>query len=361
MSAFGLRIASASKARPVRLASCSWSQASRLRSFPARHIHTRLPLPYNVEDGMGEFLTPEGLKLIAVDYQQGLLDRLNDAVKGTGEKNKSVAQIVIDTAPDASRTLAFNYASLALNNSYFLSCLKPSTPELPHHEHEISKDLEDGIRKAFGDLNNFKSVVSAAANGMVSTGWVWFVGDEKGNIGVVATYGAGTLLTAKRNHKGRPEGSQYGSVYSPVEPSDPAAGPNPSAPLSSATPSSPASGLSRQSPPIHPSSPARTLHTSAVTSEGRAVPRSLYKPGNRMQNGGPALANDPADSSEMNFDKLGDVLFPLFCLSVQEHAWLGSGYGVWGKEEYLKRFWTCLDWQRISTNYARLPRTGLDE
>jgi Fe-Mn family superoxide dismutase len=35
----------------------------------------------------------------------------------------SVAQIVISTAPHESETLAFNYASLALNNSFFLNHL----------------------------------------------------------------------------------------------------------------------------------------------------------------------------------------------------------------------------------------------
>jgi hypothetical protein len=32
-------------------------------------------------------------------------------------------QTVIDTAPDRSKTLAFNYASQALNNSFFLDTL----------------------------------------------------------------------------------------------------------------------------------------------------------------------------------------------------------------------------------------------
>ena len=39
---------------------------------------------------------------------------------GTKLENQSVAQIVISTAPQESQTLAFNYASLALNNSFFL-------------------------------------------------------------------------------------------------------------------------------------------------------------------------------------------------------------------------------------------------
>ena len=38
----------------------------------------------------------------------------------------SVAQIVISTAPHESQTLAFNYASLALNNSFFLHHLVSS-------------------------------------------------------------------------------------------------------------------------------------------------------------------------------------------------------------------------------------------
>jgi Fe-Mn family superoxide dismutase len=52
-------------------------------------IHIRVPLPYKVEDGMGDFLSPGALKVIAEDYQQGLLDRLNEQIKG----NVSVSYI----------------------------------------------------------------------------------------------------------------------------------------------------------------------------------------------------------------------------------------------------------------------------
>ena len=51
--------------------------------------------------------------------------------KGTKLENQSVAQIVISTAPHQSQILAFNYASLALNNSFFLHHLvrvQPTTP-----------------------------------------------------------------------------------------------------------------------------------------------------------------------------------------------------------------------------------------
>jgi Fe-Mn family superoxide dismutase len=48
----------------------------------ARGIHQLKELSYDIEKGLGDFLPPPALKTVAVDYQQGLLDRLNDEVRG---------------------------------------------------------------------------------------------------------------------------------------------------------------------------------------------------------------------------------------------------------------------------------------
>jgi superoxide dismutase, Fe-Mn family len=45
-------------------------------------VRVRVPLLYKIEGGMGEFLSPAVLKVVAVDYQQGLLDHLNERIKG---------------------------------------------------------------------------------------------------------------------------------------------------------------------------------------------------------------------------------------------------------------------------------------
>lgn len=50
---------------------------------------------------------------------------------GTNLENVSVAQIVISTAPHESQTLAYTYASLALNNSFFLHHLVSPRPRSP--------------------------------------------------------------------------------------------------------------------------------------------------------------------------------------------------------------------------------------
>jgi hypothetical protein len=47
-----------------------------------RHAHTRRQLPYAISEGLGDFLSADALQVLAVDYQEGLLQRLNEQVKG---------------------------------------------------------------------------------------------------------------------------------------------------------------------------------------------------------------------------------------------------------------------------------------
>lgn len=311
---------------------------------------------------MGEFLTPQGLKMMAVDYQQGLLDRLNEQVEGTNEENTSVAQVVINTSADATKTLAFNYASQALNNSFFLHALKPPSSDAPNHEDKLDHHLLSFMKPQFGSLEQLKSVVSSAALGMISSGWVWYVTDKRGNTGVLATFGAGTLLVASRTQMFDSSRLDAGDAYQlgrqPLA-SD-SAGPkmssSPSSPLSGVPPTSPTSGVSHPVAPLHPSTSARALHTSASRAAEAAAPTSIWSNDQRTT-GNSALMNELTDVRETKFEQLGEVLYPLFCVSVQEHAWIGSGYGVWGKEEYLKRFWTCLDWKVVSESFTKFCST----
>lgn len=76
MHRLGLRLTSAS----VR-ASAS-SSAPRFKSrWGTRRLHQRQPLPYSEEEGLGRFLPPEALK-VQLEYQDGLLERLNEQVVG---------------------------------------------------------------------------------------------------------------------------------------------------------------------------------------------------------------------------------------------------------------------------------------
>ncbi|TFK56039.1 hypothetical protein OE88DRAFT_1652618 [Heliocybe sulcata] len=322
----------------------------RILKVLVRHVHSRKALPYGTEEGLGNFLTQSALKTLAVDYQQGLLDRLNEEVRDTAHENKSVVQTIIETSWDRTQVLAFNYASEALNNSFFLESLTPpSTGDAD--ETGIHPDLARRIKLQLGSLTQLKSIVSAHALGMFSSGWIWFVTDQSGALGVISTFGTGTLLVRSRQQMGGDDdvavlnatvsrASSERADSRSHDPSVPPEGP------SSAT--SPVSGVSSHSSPLHPPTQTRTLHTSSRSLQ-TPRPASIFSSGGDIDD---ALDYRTSYRTPQDLDEhLGETLYPLFCVSVHERAWMSSGYGVWGKEEYMKRFWTVLNWKKVSQRY----------
>lgn len=127
------------------------------------------------------------------------------------------------------------------------------------------------------------------------------------------------------------------------------------------SPSSPTSGVSKSSS-SSPSNPnpllPRFFHSSpAVGSEfdysQSAV--SIFDPEN------PHLSAKKTQTKGAQLTAMGDVLYPLFCISLHEHAWMSAGYGVWGKEEWLKHFWPVLDWHKVSENYREIAEANLEQ
>ncbi|KNZ71712.1 Putative 37S ribosomal protein S26A, mitochondrial [Termitomyces sp. J132] len=286
MSGLGLRLTSSSAAR------CSSAVLRfQLRPRGSRSIHKRKTLPYPIEGGLGNFLPPEALKVVAVDYQEGLLKRLDEEVRGSPEAVEDIAQTVLNTACSKERTLAFNYASLALNNDYFLNQLMPLPTEgsLKNHQNEISAHLATNIREQYGTLIQLKSAFSSAVMGMFTSGSVWFVTDRSGRLGIIPTFGPGTLLFRSRMYMGQPDvrGPSLGQLEPTV-------------------------------PYVH------------------------------------AHIGRPRKARQQPYILVRRLLFPLFCISVNEHAWMAAGYGVWGKEAWLKEFWTVLDWKKVSQAYERI-------
>ena len=74
-----------------------------------------------------------------------------------------------------------------------------------------------------------------------------------------------------------------------------------------------------------------------------------------------ASSADPrrTNTSVDRLERLGDVIYPLFCVPVYEHAWMSAGFGVWGKEDWLKEFWTVLDWEKVGRAFDYAQKTGM--
>lgn len=309
-----------------------------------RGLHYLRPLPYDVERGLGSFLPPDALKVLAIDYQGGLCERLNNLVRGTPYESMSMVQTLIASASRAEDIDIFNTASEALNNHFFLAGLRPP-PE--HSEDELvtrHDEFMKCLRGSFGTLDNLKSVVSATAMGMVSSGWVWLVQDVRGDLAALPTFGAGTILV-----KERLQGNGIIADGQQNRPTPTAARPARS-PYGAPSPS-PAAGTLHVPDTWAPPRGTRTLHTTlaahSTTGFGSTVKAGLpygreHDPKVHPMHT-PSWNNAEVHQSE-DRTKVGDGLRPLFCISVHERAWMAAGLGVWGREEYLRRFWTALDW-----------------
>lgn len=237
---------------------------------------------------------------------------------GSELENATLVHTILSTSTKPEDIMAFNYASQALNNAFFLAgIVSPagisqtakdnSYMDLPVSE--PTKKVEQRLTDSYGSVTQFKNAFSSAAYGMSGSGYLWLVWDtHTRKLGIVPTYGAGTILVQKRQQRGPPGFEQQASVTD--------------------NSNSSSSGES--------SSDAAT----AADANGPAASRQAISPSTRSD------VVDAISSASSSSNKSDRILTPLLCLSVNEHAWLPD-WGVCGKEEYLIRFWDAVDWKRI--------------
>jgi len=122
--------------------------------------------------------------------------------------------------------------------------------------------------------------------------------------------------------------------------------------MSAATPAP----VHSNSPPPPSSSPVSGtfMHPPAPLSPPRTQSRSLHT-GSEPDNNLDYTKEIPGGvSNALSYNtKTGDYVNPLLCISVYEHAWLGSGYGVWGKAQYLRNFWSVVNWERVAEYWSK--------
>ncbi|THH12325.1 hypothetical protein EW145_g86 [Phellinidium pouzarii] len=265
---------------------------------------------------------------------------------GTSYANKSVLQAIIGTAGVEEKILTYNYACLAANNNFFLDNLKPPP------QREMSPEFSGILKVQYKDLDHLKEEFIASAMGMASSGWLWLVTDGQNRLTVLPTFGAGTLLV--RSGHELPQSEESSVINSsptaslPHKAFSPSLGVFPS-PHDGPPPSSPVSGISSTPPSLNSHSPSRTFHT------------SIARPAIKNPSVTSFNAQNALDLAAIRKRALtiGAKVYPLMCLSIHEHAWISGGLGVWGKEEYVRRFFSVVNWSKVSDTFQKFHASPL--
>lgn len=112
-------------------------------------------------------------RTVAIHYHkhhQGYLNKLEKAIGGTSEANKSLKELIQTTEGHV-----FNCAAQVWNHSFYWQSMNPNNSALP------IDPLKDAIERDFGSLKQFKEDFAEAAKGEFGSGWAWLIHQKDEN------------------------------------------------------------------------------------------------------------------------------------------------------------------------------------
>lgn len=210
---------------------------------------------------------------------------------------------------------------------------KPPTRNGPLTITELPPTIRGVLKQQYTDVSYLTDELVSSAKGMMSSGWLWLVTDGDNSLAVLPTFGSGTLLVRSRD--------RLKNLDIPVAVREEIKGPSKTLLTSRVKPSpdahsasSPTSGTTSSPPNLNPHTQARSYGTGIV--------------GNI-----PQYNKNSVKEFRRKQYVFGQEVYPLACISLHEHAWLSAGLGVWGKEAYVSRWLSALDWEKVALTYEK--------
>lgn len=141
------------------------------------------PLPY-ADNALEPVISAETISYHYGKHHQAYVTNLNNLVKGTDNEGKSLEDII-----KSSQGGLFNNAAQVWNHTFYWNSLTPNSSKAP------SGALADAINQAFGSFDEFKQKFSQSAVGNFGSGWTWLVKNASGQLEIVNTDDADTVIT----------------------------------------------------------------------------------------------------------------------------------------------------------------------
>lgn len=145
-------------------------------------------LPYD-QSALEPHITANTLSFHYGKHHQAYVTNLNNLVKDTPLADKSLEDIIKETAGNADKAGVFNNAAQIWNHTFYWHSMKPNGGGAP------GGALAEKINSSFGSYETFADAFSQAAATQFGSGWAWLVADGDA-LKVTKTGNAETPLTA---------------------------------------------------------------------------------------------------------------------------------------------------------------------
>jgi superoxide dismutase, Fe-Mn family len=140
------------------------------------------PLPY-AADALEPHISRKQLELHHDAHHKKYVDTVNSLIEGTPNADKTLEELVRETAGKTRMKKLFNNAAQAWNHNFFWLCMTPASGGKPEGE------LGDQIDSNFGSREKLKDMFVKTATAQFGSGWTWLVSNN-GKLEVLSTSNA---------------------------------------------------------------------------------------------------------------------------------------------------------------------------
>src|SRR3990167_9343815 len=141
------------------------------------------PLPYP-ENALEPHISERTLSFHYGKHHQAYVTNLNNFIQGTDLDNKSLEDIIQESANKSDKVGIFNNAAQVWNHTFYWHSLSPQGGGIPQGA------LLDQIRNDFGSFEDFCTQFKQAGATQFGSGWAWLVRGADGTLKVTKTSNA---------------------------------------------------------------------------------------------------------------------------------------------------------------------------
>ena len=152
-------------------------------------------LPY-AADALEPYMSAQTFSFHHDKHHAAYVTNLNNLIKGTDLENKTLEEVIMASAGDASKVGIFNNAAQVWNHTFFWNCMTPNGGGKP------TGAMLARLDEDLGGYEKFAEEFKAAATTQFGSGWAWLVLDngklriiKTGNADLPMAHGMTALLT----------------------------------------------------------------------------------------------------------------------------------------------------------------------